>query len=72
MICLRLYITDPPCRPDATLLVSRRADLSPRPATHVKFMVDKPYVTYSDLQGDCRSKVMVPNEKDIISVPIYQ
>ena len=35
MICLRLYITDPPCRPDATLLVSRRADLSPRPATLV-------------------------------------
>ena len=35
MICLRLYITDHPCWPDASLLLSWRADLSPRPETLV-------------------------------------
>ena len=34
---------------------------------HVKLMVDLPYVIYCDLQDDCRSKVMEPNERIYLS-----
>ena len=31
-------------------------------------MVNSPYVTNFDLQGDCSSKVMVPNESNVIGL----